>query len=300
MKKYGRTFHLPQSPGALSDDKVMDRIDALLAADEVVITEKMDGENTTIHASGTHARSPDSGAHVSRDWMKAFAAGIAPQLRPGERIVGEYLYARHAIGYDALPSYFLGFAWIVGSDLLDGVIAELDSETQEGFVVRSTAAFPETAMPAHMGKYVRAAQSRRTRTPRSGSAGCTSPAGPISGCISPVRTRAGLDLAAIGGDGEIGDGRILGLARPVRHHAGQSGPLGDLDGFERLGQGADLVDLDQKRVRRTAPRSPGAAASGWSRTGRRRPVGSARPGSRSAAQPSQSSSAQPSSIEKIG
>jgi hypothetical protein len=187
MKKYGRTFHLPQSPGALSDDKVMDRIDALLAADEVVITEKMDGENTTIHASGTHARSPDSGAHVSRDWMKAFAAGIAPQLRPGERIVGEYLYARHAIGYDALPSYFLGFAWIVGSDfmawdatlerfselgilsvpvlyrgafsqrVLDGVIAELDSETQEGFVVRSTAAFPETAMPAHMGKYVRAA-----------------------------------------------------------------------------------------------------------------------------------------------
>src|SRR4051794_33602634 len=29
--------------------------------------------------------------------------------------------------------------------------------------------------------------------------------------------RAGLDLPAIGGDGEVGDGRVLGLAGAVRH-----------------------------------------------------------------------------------
>src|SRR5690606_12067613 len=42
----------------------------------------------------------------------------------------------------------------------------------------------------------------------------------------PVRTReaACLDLPAIGGDGEIGDGRILRLARAVRHHAGVARP----------------------------------------------------------------------------
>jgi len=58
MKKYGRTFHLPISLDATSDDKVMPSLDGLVS-DDLLITEKMDGENTTIHAGGTHARSPD-------------------------------------------------------------------------------------------------------------------------------------------------------------------------------------------------------------------------------------------------
>ena len=37
--------------------------------------------------------------------------------------------------------------------------------------------------------------------------------------------RAGLDLAAVGGDGEVGDGRVLGLARPVRHDRGVAGAV---------------------------------------------------------------------------
>ncbi|EJC67123.1 hypothetical protein Rleg5DRAFT_2853 [Rhizobium leguminosarum bv. viciae WSM1455] len=52
MKKYGRTYHLPISPGATSDDKVMTKLDGLMIAD-LVITEKMDGENTTIHQGGS-------------------------------------------------------------------------------------------------------------------------------------------------------------------------------------------------------------------------------------------------------
>ena len=55
-------------------------------------TEKMDGEDTTIHAGGSHARSPDSRYHPSRDWLKAFAAGVSRQLSEGERIIGENLY----------------------------------------------------------------------------------------------------------------------------------------------------------------------------------------------------------------
>ena len=106
MKKYGRTFHLPISPGATSDDKIMTSLDRLTAAD-LVVTEKMDGENTTIHRGGTHARSPDSRYHPSRDWLKAFAAGISPQFSDDERIVGENLFARHSVAYDALPSYCL-------------------------------------------------------------------------------------------------------------------------------------------------------------------------------------------------
>lgn len=185
MKKYGRTFHLPSSPGATSDDKVMSSLAGLMVAD-LVITEKMDGENTTIHAGGSHARSPDSRYHPSRDWLRAFAATIQPRLDEGERIVGENLYARHSVGYDALPSYFLGFAWMKEGEvqpwdatlarfgalgvtpvptlyrgpyhagLLAATAAALDLERQEGFVVRVAGGFPEADMPSRMGKYVRA------------------------------------------------------------------------------------------------------------------------------------------------
>lgn len=61
MKKYGRTYHLPISPGATSDDKVMLGLDGLMAGD-LVVTEKMDGgggrtpaapiADTTRHATG--------------------------------------------------------------------------------------------------------------------------------------------------------------------------------------------------------------------------------------------------------
>lgn len=184
MKKYGRTFHLPISPGATSDDKIMSSLKGLMVED-LVVTEKMDGENTTIHAGGSHARSPDSRYHPSRDWLKAFAAGISPCLQEGERIVGENLYARHSITYDALPSYFLGFAWIMDDEvqswdltmarldelgiqavptlyrgpyregLFDDLAQSLDPIRQEGFVVRTAETFVESAMPACMGKYVR-------------------------------------------------------------------------------------------------------------------------------------------------
>lgn len=184
-RKYGRTFHLPLSPGATSDDKILSDLSVLEGASDLVVTEKMDGENTTIFSGGTHARSRDSGAHPSRDWMKAFAAGIAPQLDEGERIIGEYLYARHAVSYVALPSYFLGFAWSVDRifqswdqtvsrftslgivpvpllyrgpyqpDLFPDLAKSLDLTRQEGFVVRVAGAFDETCMPSHMGKYVR-------------------------------------------------------------------------------------------------------------------------------------------------
>ena len=124
MQKYGRTYHLPISPGATSDDKVMTALDGLISND-LIVTEKMDGENTTIHSGGSHARSPDSRHHPSRDWLKAFAAGISLQLAEGERIVGENLYARHSIIYEELPSYFLGFAWIV-----DGLVQSWDATVE--------------------------------------------------------------------------------------------------------------------------------------------------------------------------
>jgi len=153
--------------------------------EDLIVTVKMDGENTTIHAGGCHARSPDSRYHPSRDWLKAFAAGISPRLKEGERIIGENLYARHSVAYDALPSYFLGFAWIVGDEvqswdltharfeelgiqpvptlyrgpylqgLFDDLAESLEPTKQEGFVARIADSFADTDMPTRMGKFVR-------------------------------------------------------------------------------------------------------------------------------------------------
>ena len=55
-----------------------------------------------------------------------------------------------------------------------------------------------------------------------------------------ARRRARLDLAGVGGHGDVGDRRVLGLARPVADDGRIGVALGHLDGFEGLGQGADL------------------------------------------------------------
>ncbi len=113
LKKYGRTLHLPWSPGATSDDKrhTLNDIKNMFFGLKVVVTEKMDGENTTIYADGTfHARSVDSVMHPSRTRIAALAARIATIGMPkGWRIIGENVYAKHSIFYDRLPDYFLVF-----------------------------------------------------------------------------------------------------------------------------------------------------------------------------------------------
>ena len=46
--KYPRTYHLPFSPGFTSDDKVL-KDDSYFRGKEIVVTEKMDGENVSIY-----------------------------------------------------------------------------------------------------------------------------------------------------------------------------------------------------------------------------------------------------------
>lgn len=111
--KYPRTSHLPWSPGATSDDKIIQSLDAL--KDQwVVVTEKMDGENTTLYRDGLHARSLDGKSHPSRDWLKADWASKSWDLPARFRICGENLYARHSIAYKNLKSYFYGFSYWEG------------------------------------------------------------------------------------------------------------------------------------------------------------------------------------------
>lgn len=77
---------------------------------DVVVTEKLDGESTTIYADGyVHARSIDGRGHVSQTWVRALAARVAHNIPEGWRICGENVYARHSISYDRLGTFFYVF-----------------------------------------------------------------------------------------------------------------------------------------------------------------------------------------------
>lgn len=106
--KHPHTPHMPFSRSRTDDDKVLKTM-AHFVGRSGVATKKMDGENTSFYRDGFHARSIDSRHHPSRDWVAAFHGRIAHEIPDGWRIGGENLYARHSLGYDDLPSYFLGF-----------------------------------------------------------------------------------------------------------------------------------------------------------------------------------------------
>ena len=59
---------------------------------------------------------------------------------------------------------------------------------------------------------------------------------------------AGLDLAGVRRHREIGDRRVLGLAGAMADDRRVAGAVRDLHHLERLGERADLVELDQDRV----------------------------------------------------
>lgn len=115
--KYSRTFHLPWS-NCHSDDKFAKDL-SKFHGKEVVVTEKMDGENTSVYSDGyVHARSIDTNRHPSRDWVKALAAGICYDIPSSYRLCGENLFAWHSIFYTELPSYFLVFGIYDGKHCL--------------------------------------------------------------------------------------------------------------------------------------------------------------------------------------
>ncbi len=95
--KYPRTPHLPGSPGRTADDRVWTST-APFAGREVVVTEKMDGENTTIHRDGFHARTTNTGnRHPSRHIIGSVFRDVGHRIPEGDRLCGENLYARHSL-----------------------------------------------------------------------------------------------------------------------------------------------------------------------------------------------------------
>ncbi len=181
--KYPRTPHLPWSPGRSSDDVTMRDVGRFVGK-EIVITEKMDGENMTLYPDYLHARSVEVSYHPSRDWIKAMHASIAHLIPRGYRICGENLYARHSIAYQNLPSYFFVFSiWNERNECLswrktermcselglvtpkvlfyglwdEALVREItvDEEVSEGFVVRTSGSFFYEDFSTNMAKWVR-------------------------------------------------------------------------------------------------------------------------------------------------
>ncbi len=186
LVKYPRTYHLPWSPGLQNDDR---RIEDLAGFEgrEVVVTEKMDGENTTLYQHHLHARSLDSRHHPSRNWVKALHGQIAHHIPKGWRICGENLFAKHSIAYEKLASYFLVFnIWDEQGNCLSWeetceycALLELEMvpilykgpwdeerisalgetlqfDQHEGYVVRLTDRIQADNFSRHVAKYVRA------------------------------------------------------------------------------------------------------------------------------------------------
>lgn len=189
-RKYGRTYHFPFSPGTTSDDKIQQDWQQILQH-ELVITEKLDGENTCLKTDGVYARS-----HVEptrNPWavnMHTIWAQVRQDLGNLE-VFGENLYGLHSIEYQRLSHYFYVFAirdedtWLsweevnfyaalldlpvvpvyaqgffTENSLKESILTGINSgsafgETCEGFVCRNVKAFDNLHFSQNILKYVR-------------------------------------------------------------------------------------------------------------------------------------------------
>jgi hypothetical protein len=109
--KYGRTYHFSFSPGATNDDKINQNWwEDLKRIKQVVITEKLDGQNNCLNASGIYARSHIDQSNYPWDkYLRDEWLYFKDQLGDLE-LFGENLYAIHSIKYLKLEDYFYQFA----------------------------------------------------------------------------------------------------------------------------------------------------------------------------------------------
>lgn len=183
--KYPRTYHVPWSLGCTKDDKKHTSMEQFHNK-RVIVTEKMDGENSSLYNDKYHARSIDTDNHISRSWIKQFHNSIQYNIPKGYRVCGENLFAQHSIGYENLKSYFYGFSiwneqniclswddtieWFNLLDIIcvpvlyDGLYDEQlistlwhnsDHARVEGYVIRLADSFSYNEFNKYVAKFVR-------------------------------------------------------------------------------------------------------------------------------------------------
>lgn len=178
--KYPRTMHLPWSESITADDRVLRDLGALRAAGDVIVTEKMDGQNVTMGRDWIYGRSTEWTGHPARSWVANLHGKIAHDIPPGFRVCGENLWAQHTLRYEDLRSYFLVFAiwdglvclpwddtaeWaaLLGLEVVSvlyrgpfrqEIIEKAFQEGSEGYVVRPFGSFRLAEFSRVVGKYV--------------------------------------------------------------------------------------------------------------------------------------------------
>jgi len=192
--KYPRTNHLPWSEGLTEDDRVLQDLSGFEGR-RVIVTTKMDGEQTNMYRDHYHARSIQSAHHESQTWCKGFWSQICGDIPEGWRVCGENLFAQHSIAYSDLPTYFMGFSvWneknvaLSWDDTLewfqlfgitpvpviyDGIFDEkkirglydsrTDWDTCEGYVVRVADSFTYAQFRSSIAKFVRRGHVQTTK-----------------------------------------------------------------------------------------------------------------------------------------
>lgn len=185
--KFPSIKHLPWS-NQLDDDDFIECLDAF-KNQEVIVLEKLDGENFQIYRDAAHARSVDSRDHWTRHWVKGLAGSVQYKIPKGWRVSGENLFAEHSIHYDGLSTFFFVFGVFddrnvyVAWDEVEKLALELGLRTvpvlyrgtwdeeqikkcftgksffgdsqQEGYVVRLASSFHYGEFDSYCAKFVR-------------------------------------------------------------------------------------------------------------------------------------------------
>lgn len=183
--KYPRTYHLPWSNPGKDDRSLADC--SQFEGKRVIVTEKMDGENTNLYRDHVHARSLEKASGDDRAAIWKLWNRIGWEIPDKWRLCGENLQCTHSIRYSELPSYFMLFsiwddrncclAWddtvtyaqMLGIStvpvLYDGVfdrekimslyVDNRQPDPMEGYVVRNAEQFPYSAFRHNVAKFVR-------------------------------------------------------------------------------------------------------------------------------------------------
>ena len=141
IRKYPRTPHIEGSRLQPGDEDLSQILFETIAGKHLVIEEKCDGANSAIsfdkdgqlllQSRGHYLTGGYRERHFNfmKQWTTVHAEGFYKVLGSRYIMYGEWMYAKHTIFYDALPSYFLEF------DILDRESgAFLDTPTRQAMM----------------------------------------------------------------------------------------------------------------------------------------------------------------------
>ena len=195
--KYPRTYHLPWS-NTSSDDKQLDSVDHFVGK-HVVVTEKLDGENTSCYNDYFHARSIEEPLGEDRSHAKAIWSNMKHLIPDGWRACCENVAAKHSIHYTDLSSFLQVFSiwdhnnmclsWsdtvglceefglvtvpvfyegVWDEELVKKLWNQSVYETVEGYVVRNAGSFHYNDFKWNVAKFVRPKHVQTTQFWRNG------------------------------------------------------------------------------------------------------------------------------------